>query len=101
MKKLLIKNIGDKINIIKLEELGINVSFKINLTPSAKACKIPKIPTTLGPIRLCIAAKTFLSNKVKKAIDNIRGNIIGKNFKKSKSKHVKINIIDNLNISSK
>jgi len=60
------------------------VSFPISLKPSAKACKIPHIPVILGPLLLCIEAKTFLSYKVKKAIDNIIGKIIGKNLNQSK-----------------
>jgi len=42
--------IGDNIKIIKFDELGIIVSFNINLTPSAKAWKNPYKPTTLGPL---------------------------------------------------
>ena len=62
---------------------GIIVSFNINFTPSANACNKPKKPTTLGPLLLCIAAKTLRSYKVKKAIDNITGKIIGKNLNQS------------------
>jgi hypothetical protein len=32
----------------------------------------------MGPLLLCIEAKSFLSNKVKKAIDNITGKTKGK-----------------------
>jgi hypothetical protein len=46
-----------------------------------------------------MAAKTFLSNKVRKAIDNITGNIIGKNLKKSLSRLNKINITDIFNMN--
>jgi len=92
-------NIGDNRKIIKLEELGIKVSFSISFTPSANAWSNPKIPTTLGPLLRCIAARTFLSNRVKKAIDKINGKIIGKNFRKSKSKETKTKIKDNLNIN--
>lgn len=79
-------SIGAIRNIIKFEELGIIVSLPINLKPSAKACKRPKIPVTLGPLLRCIEANTFLSNRVKKAIDNIMGSIKGKNLNQFKSK---------------
>jgi hypothetical protein len=42
-------NIGDKIKIIELLLLGITVSFIRSFKPSAPACKIPKVPTILGP----------------------------------------------------
>jgi hypothetical protein len=42
----------------------------------------------LGPLRLCIAAKTFLSKSVKKAILKIKGSIIGKKRKKSQLDHI-------------
>jgi hypothetical protein len=44
--------IGAIIYKIKLDLLKKTVSFKINFKPSAKACKIPQKPTTLGPRRL-------------------------------------------------
>jgi hypothetical protein len=45
----------------------MTVSFISNFAPSAKGCKRPKIPTTLGPFRRCIDAITFRSNKVRYA----------------------------------
>ena len=45
--------------------LGIIVSFKNNFKPSANGCNKPKNPTTLGPLRLCIELKIFLSANVK------------------------------------
>lgn len=62
------------------------VSLAINFSPSAKGCNKPYNPTTLGPRRRCIAARTLRSYKVKKATDKIIGKIIGKNFNQSKSK---------------
>jgi hypothetical protein len=44
-------NIGAIINTILLDLLGIIVSFINNFKPSAKGCKIPKNPTTFGPLR--------------------------------------------------
>ena len=43
----------------------------MDFNASAKGCKKPQKPTTLGPLRRCIAAKTFLSNKVNMAIQII------------------------------
>ena len=50
-----------------LELLGNTGSLTNNFNPSAKGCKIPKNPTTLGPFLRCIEAITFLSAKVKYA----------------------------------
>ena len=55
-------------------ELGIKVSFPKSLKPSAKACKSPYKPTTLGPLLLCIAPKTLRSKTVKKAMQSNKGN---------------------------
>jgi hypothetical protein len=45
--------------------VGIKSSLNTNLAPSAKGCNNPQNPTTFGPLRLCIAAITFLSAIVK------------------------------------
>lgn len=58
---------GDKIKIIQLARTGIITSFNNNFNPSAKACRIPQNPTTFGPRRRCIVAKTLRSANVKKA----------------------------------
>lgn len=50
----------------------------------------------MGPLRRCIAAKTFRSNNVKNAIDKINGNIIGKNLNQSRSKIKSIKKTSNL-----
>jgi len=76
--------------IIKLDKLGIIVSFAINFKPSANACNNPNGPTTLGPRRRCTAAKTLRSNNVKKATAKIKGKIIGKHLNQSKSRIKKI-----------
>ena len=54
-------NIGANINKNLLEFEGRRFSFVINLITSAKLCKIPKGPTTLGPLLNCTAPRTFLS----------------------------------------
>ena len=76
-------NIGANMNIIKLEVEGTTVSLLISLNASANACKLPKRPTTLGPLLRCMDAKTLRSITVKKATDNIIGNIIGTTFNHS------------------
>ena len=40
----------------------------------------------MGPLRRCIAANNLRSKSVKKAIDKIKGKIIGKNLNQSISK---------------
>jgi hypothetical protein len=97
-KKVLI---GAKIKIIKLEELGIKVSLLKNLIASAMACNKPKSPTTLGPLRRCILAKTLRSNIVKKATANNKGKITGKNFNQSISNKKIIKNKKNLIINKK
>jgi hypothetical protein len=57
------------------------ISLKRDLKASAKGCKKPQKPTVLGPLLLCIAAKTFLSSKVNIAIPIIIGIIIVKDNK--------------------
>lgn len=52
-----------------LASVGLIPSLAINLTPSASGCNTPYIPTTFGPLRLCIAARTFRSISVKYATD--------------------------------
>jgi hypothetical protein len=71
---------GEKKNIKVLEEKGIIDSLDNNLTPSAIGCNNPQKPTTLGPLLLCIEAKSFLSNKVKKATASITGKTKGKDL---------------------
>jgi hypothetical protein len=78
--------------MIEFAALGTTDSFVNNLIASANACNIPAIPTIFGPLRLCIAAKTFRSNNVKKATINISGKIIGNVLIKSHSIKSKINI---------
>jgi len=55
---------GAKIKRRTLDLLGKIISLKINFKPSANGCKNPQIPTTLGPLRLCIEAIAFLSKSV-------------------------------------
>lgn len=47
--------------------VGIIISLITNFKPSAKGCKKPYIPTTLGPFRRCIEAIALRSAKVKNA----------------------------------
>jgi len=51
--------------ITALDLVGIKSSLNISFAPSAKGCNNPQNPTTFGPLRLCIAAITFLSAIVK------------------------------------
>lgn len=67
VKKKVIK--GDIMNIKKLELEGTIISLSNNFKPSANGCKKPNRPVTLGPFLLCTEAITFLSTKVKSAIE--------------------------------
>jgi len=78
--------IGAKINNTMLDNPGMIVSLKINLKASANGWSKPQIPTTLGPLRLWILAKIFLSNNVNNATIKIIGKTIGTTFKKLKFK---------------
>lgn len=84
---------GDKININKLALNGNTVSFANNFKPSAKGCKSPNIPTTLGPFRHCIEAITFLSNSVMYATETNKGINIPKNFNVVFKKNKNMNIV--------
>lgn len=68
-------NTGANINIIRLELFGKIVSFKNNFNPSANGCSKPKKPTTFGPWRRCIAARTWRSINVKYATAINKGRI--------------------------
>jgi hypothetical protein len=60
------KNItGALTNKILFAFIGNSISFTNSFNPSAKGCSKPNGPTTEGPRRLCIAAITFLSRRVK------------------------------------
>jgi hypothetical protein len=72
---------GAAINKVKLALLGQTVSLSNNFNPSAKGCNNPKIPTTLGPRRLCMEAITFLSYRVKYATASNKGTRISNIFK--------------------
>jgi len=54
---------------------GRTDSFKRSLAASAMGCNKPKKPTTLGPTRRCIAARTLRSTRVKKATEIKMGSI--------------------------
>ncbi|CAL6448570.1 unnamed protein product [Bathycoccus prasinos] len=56
--------------------LGKTGSFSKSFNPSAKGWRIPKKPTTFGPLRLCIDAITFRSASVRKATATNTGTII-------------------------
>lgn len=81
-------NTGAAINKNKLDSPGTIVSLKINLKASAKGCKIPQRPTTLGPRRLWIPPKIFLSKSVNKATNNNIGINGGKILRNSTSKTI-------------
>jgi len=49
----------------ELALVGTTISLHKSFNPSAKGCRSPKIPTTLGPRRRCIEAIIFRSAKVK------------------------------------
>jgi hypothetical protein len=51
-------------NITKLACVGNIVSLVNSFTPSAKGCKRPHTPTTLGPTLNCIEANIFRSANV-------------------------------------
>lgn len=44
--------------------MGHLISLVYNFTASDKGCKIPMIPTLLGPKRICIYPKIFRSKRV-------------------------------------
>jgi hypothetical protein len=76
---------GLKTNKNLLALFGKIISFTTNFTASANGCKNPKIPTTLGPRLLCIAAIAFLSANVKNATTINSGSSV-KTLYKIKSK---------------
>jgi hypothetical protein len=47
-----------------IDKVGTIPSLAINFKPSANGCSKPKIPTTLGPLLRCMAARTFRSKSV-------------------------------------
>jgi len=65
--------IGENTNKKLLDFIGIISSFITNFKPSAKGCKKPQKPTTLGPFLLCIDAIIFRSANVKKATTISKG----------------------------
>ena len=66
-----------KLNVFAL--VGITVSFSKSFKPSANGCNRPKKPTTLGPLRCCIAPMIFLSASVRYATEIKMGTTISKN----------------------
>lgn len=67
---------GALINTTVFAFVGKTGSLRRSFTASAIGCKIPKIPTTFGPFRLCIAAIILRSASVKKATAIISGSMI-------------------------
>lgn len=59
---------GASRNSTQLDLTGIIISFKSSFRPSANACSTPQNPVTLGPLRLCIEARSLRSAIVKNAI---------------------------------
>lgn len=64
---------GAAINITAFELVGANNSFLNSLRPSAIGCRLPNIPTLLGPRLLCILPMVLRSNRVITAIDSSNG----------------------------
>ena len=63
---------GPIINNHLFDKAGINSSFMIIFTPSAKGCKSPKGPALFGPILSCMIAETLRSaNVAYKATSNV------------------------------
>ena len=54
-------SIGAIRNSSRLEPAGMIVSFMIIFSASANGCSRPNGPTTFGPLRNCIAARTLRS----------------------------------------
>ncbi len=54
-------SIGAMRNSNRLEPAGMIVSFMSIFSASANGCSRPNGPTTLGPLRNCIAARTLRS----------------------------------------
>ena len=54
-------SIGAMRNSSRLEPAGMIVSFMIIFSASANGCSRPNGPTTFGPLRNCIAARTLRS----------------------------------------
>ena len=73
---ILIANMGESLNIMELDLLGLIFSFIINFIASAIGCSSPKNPTILGPFRICVLPRIFRSISVKKAtVNNIGKNV--------------------------
>ena len=79
-----VKN-GPKTNKNLFDFVGIIISLITNFKPSAKGCKTPQIPVTVGPFLRCIEAIALRSAKVKKATTINKG-ISVSNVCKIKSK---------------
>lgn len=58
---------GESVNRIGDERVGLVVSFVINFRPSAMGCSRPRGPTKLGPLRSCIYPSSFRSRRVRNA----------------------------------
>ena len=52
---------GAMMKTMRLAPAGMIVSLVISFSASAKGCSSPNGPTTLGPLRSCIAAMTLRS----------------------------------------
>ena len=66
-------SIGANRNRSLLAPVGTMVSLSSILSASAKGCSKPNGPTTLGPRRICMAAKTLRSASVRKATMTSKG----------------------------
>lgn len=59
--------IGDSVNRMGEDIVGLVASFVISFRPSAIGCSRPIGPTKLGPLRCCMYPRSFRSSRVRNA----------------------------------
>ena len=69
---------GANRNTARLAPDGMIVSFISSLRPSAIGCSRPNGPTTLGPLRSIMAARTLRSYQVSNAMPTSNGTTIAR-----------------------
>lgn len=72
--------IGESVNRIGDERVGLVVSFVISFRPSAMGCSSPRGPTRLGPLRSCMYPSSFRSKRVRNATAMRIGRIYSRGF---------------------
>jgi hypothetical protein len=65
------ETIGASRKITLFAAAGMIGSLNMNFMASAKVCRRPKAPTTLGPRRICTAAQILRSARIQNATDTI------------------------------